>query len=623
MDNSSLLLYRVGPVLCCAPTLPINSIIPPPTLTHPPGSDAAQPGIFRHAGHIAASIDLRYKFGVEQEHWAQSSKVIVTEIEPGLVGFWVDEIMDVMGFPASGWGPLPAHLPKGIFTRTLILKNIIYLYAEFSQLYKIPNSGYLRVYIEQLLEQQEQKKQNRTQSVQSASKVTSDNSMFNATKTAKPVATIKNNSVKKSSTAYEDTTFSGSHRPPQPDAQHGLSNTSILQKNTTGRHRIVTTGGDNNTSETSGTTHHNIISSRENATADKQATSSVSIKSSGHSYQLPEQTALDGQQATQAKTVIEDIPETSSATKNMVDRNNTVASRQQETASIIPGLILIFLFIGIFAGLFWIFTHTSTDLDKKNEDQQLSVTSSANNSLKTQNHADPLPEVIEPVQTEALAVEATNPEPATVEDTPGMDTETTDEKIILTTTSDTTVSKKIESEKVEPAIDETIPATADEPDNTTTTTESSNFKAEIKKDAQGITIVLDAPDEENVFKHAQQPAKTDTDPDSGITPQKTIDREASHDQTDTVNSEQPPDDYQKTGDMLAGTKPDPRIITTEITHIVVKGDTLWHIAIKYVHDPYKYPELARLSNIKNPDLIYPGDSVRIIKRKKSYRAATQ
>jgi purine-binding chemotaxis protein CheW len=103
MDNSSLLLYRVGPVLCCAPTLPINSIIPPPPLAHPPGTDAAKPGIFKHAGHIAASIDLRYKFGVEQEHWSHSSKVIVTEIEPGQVGFWVDEIIDVMGFPTSGW----------------------------------------------------------------------------------------------------------------------------------------------------------------------------------------------------------------------------------------------------------------------------------------------------------------------------------------------------------------------------------------------------------------------------------------------------------------------------------------------------------------------------------------
>ncbi len=50
----------------------------------------------------------------------------------------------------------------------------------------------------------------------------------------------------------------------------------------------------------------------------------------------------------------------------------------------------------------------------------------------------------------------------------------------------------------------------------------------------------------------------------------------------------------------------------EIIHIVVKGDTLWDIAARYVHDPFRYPELARLSRIRNPDLIYPGDRVRIL-----------
>lgn len=49
----------------------------------------------------------------------------------------------------------------------------------------------------------------------------------------------------------------------------------------------------------------------------------------------------------------------------------------------------------------------------------------------------------------------------------------------------------------------------------------------------------------------------------------------------------------------------------EFVHIVVKGDTLWDIARKYLKNPFRYPELARLSQIKNPDLIYPGDTVRI------------
>jgi len=48
-----------------------------------------------------------------------------------------------------------------------------------------------------------------------------------------------------------------------------------------------------------------------------------------------------------------------------------------------------------------------------------------------------------------------------------------------------------------------------------------------------------------------------------------------------------------------------------ITHIVVKGDTLWDIAEFYVNDPFRYPEVAKLSDINTPDLIYPGDIVLI------------
>jgi len=51
----------------------------------------------------------------------------------------------------------------------------------------------------------------------------------------------------------------------------------------------------------------------------------------------------------------------------------------------------------------------------------------------------------------------------------------------------------------------------------------------------------------------------------------------------------------------------PRIIT----HVVKKGDTLWDIAEQYIDDPFRYPELAELSEIDDPDLIYPGDVVRI------------
>ncbi len=43
-------------------------------------------------------------------------------------------------------------------------------------------------------------------------------------------------------------------------------------------------------------------------------------------------------------------------------------------------------------------------------------------------------------------------------------------------------------------------------------------------------------------------------------------------------------------------------------HVVVRGDTLWGIAAKFLKDPYRWGELWKLNadQIRNPQLIYPG-----------------
>ena len=57
--------------------------------------------------------------------------------------------------------------------------------------------------------------------------------------------------------------------------------------------------------------------------------------------------------------------------------------------------------------------------------------------------------------------------------------------------------------------------------------------------------------------------------------------------------------------------PNPERADGRITHVVVRGDTLSHIAYRYLGDGARYPELARLSRIRDPDLIHPGDIVTI------------
>lgn len=55
----------------------------------------------------------------------------------------------------------------------------------------------------------------------------------------------------------------------------------------------------------------------------------------------------------------------------------------------------------------------------------------------------------------------------------------------------------------------------------------------------------------------------------------------------------------------ATTKPEGSISTN--TYTVVKGDCLWNIAVRTYGDGFRWVEIAKANNLKNPSIIHPGN----------------
>ncbi len=46
-------------------------------------------------------------------------------------------------------------------------------------------------------------------------------------------------------------------------------------------------------------------------------------------------------------------------------------------------------------------------------------------------------------------------------------------------------------------------------------------------------------------------------------------------------------------------------------YVVKEGDTLWAISQRFTGNPFNFPQVAKNNNIKNPDLIFPGQEIRL------------
>lgn len=176
----------------------------------------------------------------------------------------------------------------------------------------------------------------------------------------------------------------------------------------------------------------------------------------------------------------------------------------------------------------------------------------------------------------------------------------------------------------EPPVDEYTPATINkyqyeaETDYNLPAMEQStiqpDYSTQIEEDNNDITITLNTPEtaiesntDSNIFNENETITTIEIEPlaSDNINNIETITEKITP--TETLGND------ELVAEKVKKEKP-VKIIAKRrvIIHKIVKGDTLWAIAKRYVNNPYRYPELAKLSKIKNPNRIYVGNKVRII-----------
>jgi len=696
-------MFRVGPVYCCAPSFPVESIIQPPEMTRTPGSNTAHPGLFKHAGNMVSGLDLRYQFGVDEQGWTKPGRIIIAGVDAGVIGFWVDQIVEVMQMPQTGWGSLPPLLPRGVFTRTLLFNDKIFLYAEFEKLFSIPTSGYLRIYIEHLIEVEQQAQQksavgqssvlsgtnfntNKGSSTTKSTSKTPDTKPNNGTKSktsknnvhpirdekttkisepvTKTITTASNfaNPIKTGQSSALDPEKSEnvetldkkeSNKDLRLDANQNKKSSLIQESKSALRNYQAGTVKPAANKTVSKTFSENNKNTRTESSVTKPPTTTNRISKQTVPSNVPPivpsnykktnlPTSAHGKQEkytcreehtnkvsdTVTKPLNKTVPRSetlnTSFEQNIKEPNKvtqTETINHDDETSIWPMILIMLLVVSIGTGAYWYVTQES---DKKTHIvsayDKIELNPPTANGLSNN-------EVTESTIIGESTVEETsivsNFEPEIKEPTTNTITDTP-----VQVTED-----NIEHEPNDSKPDEQL---------SQVTTDETDYKADIVQNQDGITIILDTPDDEPVFKTSAQDevsleppqAEATTTESKNVVADSNDKSETNTTETDTNEAntmelasgpKQTQDSVEieliETSEKTAATstqireiEPAVRQQMTEIIHIVKKGDTLWHIAIRYVNNPYRYPELARLSNIQNPDLIYPGNRVRIIKR---------
>ncbi len=133
-EVNQLISFEVGQEEYGLEILKVKEVIRIREITHLPGAPSFVRGIINLRGDVIPIIDLRDKFGLPEQEYTESTRVIVAAVEGRLVGMVVDAVSQVVRLPTDQVDPPPpivgglsAEFIKGVGKlgdRLIILLNL-------------------------------------------------------------------------------------------------------------------------------------------------------------------------------------------------------------------------------------------------------------------------------------------------------------------------------------------------------------------------------------------------------------------------------------------------------------------------------------------------------------------
>lgn len=581
-EQEPLLIFRVGPVLCCAPVRDVDSIVIPQPLNHFPGQAPDVAGVFQYRSHTVSVHKLHTKFGLPELEDETKGRIIMAYTHHGLIGFWADDIEEITAGYEAHWSKPPGFVDGNIFDKTLLWNEKLVLHTDFEKLSAMRDAAPLQNWIDTHGDQLGNAEGgNEAVAASEGDNIVSLHSDAELEEQANEQEVEENNLTEKDIGDFlptEDT-------PDQPDVvdqeesinpEISVEESSVIVESESSDvvDTVDDTEQDNSEHEVDGEVFEKWREENPESEADVDITQTTSMDSVSETLEQPDDElyhqaldALDEQEDSGIEVQSHINEELASGEISGLLNANSVEEQQGELTE----------------------ETAETDQYETVEMQPVSEDIEKDEPLQAIVSESNIDEPVSEFQNEY----GSQAEPDLYKDafSPYKLVGGVSALVLVAAIGGYMIFSGDEQTVVEPG-NKIV-------ESSETLNDSLEIKEIVVQDEGEVTAAEEPADPVSSLATLDE-VEPDTSASGAI---GTFEKTEALAEVDTVRNMVP---IETTPPM----KPlEPQLPVWGV-HVVTQGDTLWHLANRYLNNPFRYLELAQWSDIKNPDRIYPGDNVK-------------